>query len=703
MFRQLFLIGAILTLLITYLAPARSSGSQMELPGPKVATGEPQHLFGVQMLGTISEDQGLSPAVSAGAQWVRFQLHWSNVERTEEPSPQYYWEFYDQAFLAAANAGLNLVVTVTSNPDWAGIAEPYTRCGPIHSNKIHRFYDFMEAAVLRYGVPPYNIKNWEFYNEPDNGDPWNFPNLYGCWGSPISNRDTLFYPERYANMLIGVSNRIKTVDPDVKIWMGGIAYDFFYDECDKQGKCGAFQPEWLKRVLAELKDKAGPNFPVFDVFNFHYYPAFRWRWEDMGKDIIGKTLWLKEGELGVEPYNIVSIPIAITEVGRPSAGPTEDGVIYSEERTARYVPKVFARSLAVGLSHVIWFTMIDNPGDPRKYGLLYADRSAKMAYEAYRTTIAEIGGASYLGRLQGNVDLEGYRFWQDGEEVWVVWRVDYVNYQEQVTSYPPTNVAIEANEVRVRNHLGNSVTYVSDGGPGDLDSAPGKIGLSVSEDPLFIQLNPPATPTPTMTPTATFTPTDTPSPTATHTPTATSVDIPLTGGGWNLIAIPLLPVNPAMGDVFSPISGSYDLVYAYNRCDPDDDWWKRYDPAAPSFVNDLTTASVTQGLWVRAGDDATLTVSGSYPGQTEIQLCPDWNLIGYPSEVPAPLPDALESIAGKYDLVYRYDADDEEDHWKKFDPNAPFFVNDLTQMEPGKGYWIRMIQEATLVVNEPAP
>ena len=485
------------------------------------ATGEPPHLFGVQMVGTIGESQGLSSALSAGARWVRFSLYWSRVEPEEKTPAQYHWDFYDQIFLAATSAGLSLVVTVTSNPDCAGIVEPYTTCGPIRSEKLHRFTSFMAAVAQRYGGAPYNIKNWELYNEPDNGDPWTFPDLGGCWGSPITNQ-SVDYPERYAHMLIAVSEAVKAADPNAKIWMGGIAYDNWYD-----GDGGPFQPEWLERVLAELAEEAGPKFPAFDVFNFHYYPAFRWRWEGIlenpeqnpfrNKDLIGKAVWLKQEELGKVGINV---PMAITEVGRPSEPVTGDPTLYSNERTARYVPKVFARGLAAGLRHIIWFTMVDNgsPAEPYKYGLLYADGTPKPAYDAYSTAMTEVGGAFYLGRLLDNVNLEGYRFWRDGEESWVVWRVDY---PEQEMPYPPTNVSIEASEVRIRNHLGRSSAYVSDGGPGDLDSAPGKIGLSVSEDPMFILLNPPATPTPTATPTATHTPTATRTPTATPTPTIT--------------------------------------------------------------------------------------------------------------------------------------------------------------------------------------
>ena len=63
-----------------------------------------------------------------------------------------------------------------------------------------------------------------------------------------------------------------------------------------------------------------------------------------------------------------------------------------------------------------------------------------------------------------------------------------------------------------------------------------------------------------------------------------------------------------------------------------------------------------------------------------------------------PLPAALAGIAGKYDLVYAYDAADAADPWKKYDPAAPAFANDLAQMGPGKGYWLRATQAVTLTL-----
>ena len=169
--------------------------------------------------------------------------------------------------------------------------------------------------------------------------------------------------------------------------------------------------------------------------------------------------------------------------------------------------------------------------------------------------------------------------------------------------------------------------------------------------------------------------------------------------GWNLIALPIIPTDNASSVVFSPIAGNYNLVYAYSGCDANDPW-KKYDPAAPfPFLNDLTSVGVNQGLWLRATGNVTLTVTGADPANTSIALCAGWNLISWPGNAPTPVATALATIVGQYNLVYAYTAADANDPWKKYDPAAPFpFLNDLNQLEPGKGYWIRTTQATTLIV-----
>ena len=193
---------------------------------------------------------------------------------------------------------------------------------------------------------------------------------------------------------------------------------------------------------------------------------------------------------------------------------------------------------------------------------------------------------------------------------------------------------------------------------------------------------------PDSTPTATHTPTSIP--TATNTPTP-SAGVALSSG-WNLVSVSRHPGDTSLTAVLSTIEGKYDLVYAYHASDAADPW-KKYNTAAPSFLNDLTDIDETMGLWIRATEPVTLTVSGSVPSSTDISLYTGWNLVGYPSQTTRPIAEALAGIEGKYDLVYAYDAWDAEDPWKKYNTAAPPFLNDLTEMGPGWGYWIRVSED----------
>ena len=163
--------------------------------------------------------------------------------------------------------------------------------------------------------------------------------------------------------------------------------------------------------------------------------------------------------------------------------------------------------------------------------------------------------------------------------------------------------------------------------------------------------------------------------------------------GWNLISIPLVPENTSTAFVLAPITGKYDIIWEYNASDTTDHW-KKYDPNAP-FGNDLTNTEPGKGYWILITSDSTLPITGTVPESTDINLKTGWNLIGYNSLDSQPITDVLSSINDNYNIVWEYDASDTIDHWKKYDPNAPF-GNDLVDMEPGKGYWILMNSDGTL-------
>ena len=168
--------------------------------------------------------------------------------------------------------------------------------------------------------------------------------------------------------------------------------------------------------------------------------------------------------------------------------------------------------------------------------------------------------------------------------------------------------------------------------------------------------------------------------------------------GPNLVSFPVISGEILVTQLLSLISGEYEVVYGYEGCDGVDPW-KMYDPALPSYVNDLQYVDATMGIWIEMIQDTELSVGGSFPSTLSTPLCVGWNLISYAGSQAKPVIEALSSISGKYEKVYCYKADDRTDPWKMYDTSVPSYVNDLTTMEPGLGYWIYIKENCTLVVN----
>jgi hypothetical protein len=160
---------------------------------------------------------------------------------------------------------------------------------------------------------------------------------------------------------------------------------------------------------------------------------------------------------------------------------------------------------------------------------------------------------------------------------------------------------------------------------------------------------------------------------------------------WNLISIPVTLTNKTVQSTLSSIDGKYSIVWGYNASDTADPW-KSYVPGYGSDVNDLSDIGVQWGYWVRVNSTpATLNVSGNEPTSTNIPLVNVWNLVGYPKlTAAANVSTALASIDGNYTIVWGYNASDTADPWKSYVPGYGSDVNDLSQLTPGSGYWIRV-------------
>lgn len=115
--------------------------------------------------------------------------------------------------------------------------------------------------------------------------------------------------------------------------------------------------------------------------------------------------------------------------------------------------------------------------------------------------------------------------------------------------------------------------------------------------------------------------------------------------GWNLISIPVIPVNGNVADVVSGYGGlvegitdDLDVIWEYDAAAG---VWRAYSPAHPE-ASDLTQLRDGVGYWVKMAGDATLTVIGSNMmagpyAPPEYDVVEGWNLIGYKGILPMPV------------------------------------------------------------------
>ena len=189
-----------------------------------------------------------------------------------------------------------------------------------------------------------------------------------------------------------------------------------------------------------------------------------------------------------------------------------------------------------------------------------------------------------------------------------------------------------------------------------------------------------------------------------NTPPVATQNIPLSLG-WNLISFRIKPTNTNISSVLSSIEGSYDLVYTWDATGAhagSGNWLKADNiPASP---DSLTVLNETMGFWVHMLAADTLDVEGTVPTTTSVSLLTGaggWNLVGYPSYTNQDLPDVLQDhgVGANFSLIYAYHANETSDVWKLFDLSTPPFANDLTQLTPGWGYWVKVSANSTWNVN----
>ena len=180
------------------------------------------------------------------------------------------------------------------------------------------------------------------------------------------------------------------------------------------------------------------------------------------------------------------------------------------------------------------------------------------------------------------------------------------------------------------------------------------------------------------------------------TPATLQWEVPLSTG-WNMVSLPIKPDNTSPAQLFAGIAPYCSQIFAYDAASPSNPW-QHYAPSAPSYANTLAAVNESTGLWIQMNQAATLTFSGVKLNSATIPLQAGWNLISYPLTEAQLLTDVFGSIVGACQLLYTFDSSTPSNPWRQYDPSIPNQPGALTQLEPGKSYWVQMNQAATWVL-----
>ena len=159
--------------------------------------------------------------------------------------------------------------------------------------------------------------------------------------------------------------------------------------------------------------------------------------------------------------------------------------------------------------------------------------------------------------------------------------------------------------------------------------------------------------------------------------------------GWNYVSTNVMPEDYAISTLFEEaLGGSLLKVLG------DDNFalGGSYTPGIPSVFNSLQMHSDAAGYVMKLNADALWSSTGEPldPASTPLDLNEGWNIIGYVPQASMPVEEALASIDGVVGTVI------DGQNGTAWNPSNPNEFNSLLDMEPGRSYWVQMIEAATL-------
>lgn len=145
--------------------------------------------------------------------------------------------------------------------------------------------------------------------------------------------------------------------------------------------------------------------------------------------------------------------------------------------------------------------------------------------------------------------------------------------------------------------------------------------------------------------------------------------------GWNLISLPAIVEKTSarrLLDQFPEVSSIWEY---------DQSGWRSALQSLPWEMNTLKEFQAGKGYWINVQSDMPINVVIVGVGISSPELVSGWNLFGVSEEI-VDIPYFLSSNSA--DSIWSWG----QGWWKSYHADTPLFLNSITTLEPGKGYYV---------------
>lgn len=380
------------------------------------AAAPPDPRFGI-----VEAFANAQAATEAGAGYTRVILRW-DVIQPQGPADWKPANVPDPLIEAELAAGRQVVGLLVGTPAWAAV-DP--SLGARSVPQMDRWEAFVRGMAQQYRG---RIRHWSIWNEPD---VWDKTHPGATWNGTEAD---------YFQLLKAAYSAIKSVDPEMKVTLGGLTYFWDWSYGRRQ-----YLDRLLDIIVAD--PSAAANGYYFDTVVYHLYFKPLQTLEVIGEarrillahGMGGKEIWINEtnappsNDAQELPWSRPRFPISLQE-------------------QAAFVVQEFALAFASGASRVEIYKMrnsADHPESIEPFGLLRADDSRRPAFVAYQTVTTYLRDFS-KAELQREGSVYAVTFDRGGETTTVLWTMDRGQVHMRVKAIASEALLVDAQGITQR-------------------------------------------------------------------------------------------------------------------------------------------------------------------------------------------------------------------------------------------------------------